>query len=204
MNLNTGAAHASASTSSEVPQISPSIPTNPTCSSSLGKHRSAIQTTVDKLGELVERSRVLLAEQPTNIFTIIPPIRRSPRNGPLGREVPIPSQALQPTPPEDTQNPGGVGRVVGFTPATVISQQESIGMGGRHHCLPVPNQQPGGAEEEVPGGAQEAVEESITATESGAAGTTTTQVPDAGQVETGEEESELPGLGSQEATLPPT
>jgi hypothetical protein len=78
-----------------------------------------------------------------------------------------------------------------------------MGMGGRHHILPVPDQQLGGAEEEALGGAQEAAEESITATESGVASTTTTQVSDARGMEVREEESELPSLGSQEAVLPP-
>jgi hypothetical protein len=146
---------------------------------------------------------MLLVEQPTNTYTIIPPIKRSPRNGLLAGEIPIPSQASQSTPLEDTQNLGGVGRVVGFTPAAAISWQESMGMGGRHHCLPVPNQQLGGAEEGMPGGAQEEAEESITAAKSSAASTSTTQVSDARQVETGEEESELPSSGSQEAVLPP-
>jgi hypothetical protein len=146
---------------------------------------------------------MLSVEQPVGTFTIIPPIRRTPRDGLLAREVPIPSQVSQPTPPADAQNQGGVGQVVGFTPAPAISWRESMGMGGRHHHLPVPDQQPGGVEEEVPGGAQEADEESITATESGAASTTTTQVPDAGRVEAREEEGELPSSGSQEAMLPP-
>jgi hypothetical protein len=124
-------------------------------------------------------------------------------NGLLAGEIPIPSQALQPTPPAGTQNQGGVGQVVGFAPATAISWRELMGIGGRHHHLPVPNQQPGGAEEEMPGGVQEAAEESITVAESGATSTTTTQVQDVGGVEAGEEESELPSSGSQEPVLPP-
>jgi hypothetical protein len=68
---NTGAAHASTSTSSEVPQTSLSTSTNPTCSSGLDEHRSAIQITVDELEELMERFRALSVEQPANTFTII-------------------------------------------------------------------------------------------------------------------------------------
>jgi hypothetical protein len=52
-----------------------------------------------------------------------------------------------------------------------------MGMGGRHHCLSLPDQEPGRAEAEAPGGAQEAAEESIAATESGAASTTTVKLP---------------------------
>jgi hypothetical protein len=70
-----------------------------------------------------------------------------------------------------------------------------MGMGGRHHHLPVPDQQPEGA--------QEAAEVSITAAESGATSTTTTQVQDVGGVEAREEESELPSSGSQEPALLP-
>jgi hypothetical protein len=92
---------------------------------------------------------------------------------------------------------------VGFTPTAAISWQESMGMGGRHHLLSVPNQWPEGAEEETPGGVQEAAEESITAAKSGAASTFTTQVPDAGQVEAREEEGKLPSSRSQEAVFPP-
>jgi hypothetical protein len=78
-----------------------------------------------------------------------------------------------------------------------------MGMGGRHHCLSVPDQQPRGAKEEAPGGAQKAAKESITATESSAASTTTTQISDNRRVEAEEEESKLPSSGSQEAMLLP-
>jgi hypothetical protein len=78
-----------------------------------------------------------------------------------------------------------------------------MGMGGRHHCLPVPKQQLGRVKEEALGGAQESAAESSTAAKSGAASTTTTQVQDAGGMEAREEESELPSSGGQDPALPP-
>jgi hypothetical protein len=78
-----------------------------------------------------------------------------------------------------------------------------MGMGGRHHHLSVPDQQPRGAEEETPGGAQKAAEESITAAKSSATSIIITQVQDAGGVEAEEEESKLSSSGSQEPALLP-
>jgi hypothetical protein len=72
MHLNTGAAHTSTSTSSEVPQISQSTHTNPTPPSGLGEHRTAIQATVDELGDLMERFRMLTVESPNNTFCYNP------------------------------------------------------------------------------------------------------------------------------------
>jgi hypothetical protein len=109
MHPTIGAAHTSTSTSSRVPQTSTSIPTNHTCSSALGEYRSTIQTTVNKLRELMERFRTLSVEQPYHTYTIILPITQASRNGLLGREISIPGEMMEPAPLEDTQNAGGVG-----------------------------------------------------------------------------------------------
>jgi hypothetical protein len=55
-----------------------------------------------------------------------------------------------------------------------------MGTGGRHHLLPVPNQQPGRAEEETLGGAQEAAEASSAAAKPNTTDTAATQVSDPG------------------------
>jgi hypothetical protein len=78
-----------------------------------------------------------------------------------------------------------------------------MGMGGRHHCLSVPNQQPGRVVEETSGGAQETAEASSTATEPDTTDTTTSPIPDSGQVEAGEVEGEPSSSGGQEVMLPP-
>jgi hypothetical protein len=76
-HLSTGAAHMSISTSLGVPQTLPSTHTNYTPFSGLGKHRTTIQTTVDKLGDLVERFRMLVVESSNDTFTMISPITRA-------------------------------------------------------------------------------------------------------------------------------
>jgi hypothetical protein len=103
-HLNTGAAHMSTSTLLGVPQTSLSTHTNHTPLSGLGKHRAIIQTTVDKLRDLVERNRTLTVE-PTNI----PPITQAQINGLLGRGVPLASEPTTQTPQKDQQDEGGVG-----------------------------------------------------------------------------------------------
>jgi hypothetical protein len=74
MHLNTGAAHTSTSTSLGVPQTLQSTHTNRTPSLGLDEHRTAIQTTVDKLRDLVERFKMLAIESPNDTYTIILPI----------------------------------------------------------------------------------------------------------------------------------
>jgi hypothetical protein len=68
----------------------------------------------------MERFRMLVVESPNHTYTIIPPVTQASRNGLLGREVPIPGETMEPAPLEDTQNEGGVGQTVGFTPTTAI------------------------------------------------------------------------------------
>jgi hypothetical protein len=72
MHPHTGAAHKSTSTSSGVPQTLPSTHTNHTPLSGLGKYRATIQTTVDKLGDLMERFRTLTVKSTNEAITNIP------------------------------------------------------------------------------------------------------------------------------------
>ena len=71
-HLHIGAAHRSTSILSGVPQTLPSTHTNRTSLSGLGKHRATIQTTVNKLGDLVERFRTLVVEATYETATNIP------------------------------------------------------------------------------------------------------------------------------------
>ena len=74
MHPTIGAAHTSTSTSLGVPQTLQSTHTNRTPSLGLDEHRTAIQTTVDKLRDLVERFKMLAIESPNDTYTIILPI----------------------------------------------------------------------------------------------------------------------------------
>jgi hypothetical protein len=77
-----------------------------------------------------------------------------------------------------------------------------MGMGGRHHLLPVPKQQLQGAEG-APRGVKETTEVSSTATESDTIGTAAIPIPVPRHVETREAQGELSSLGGQETSLPP-
>jgi hypothetical protein len=78
-----------------------------------------------------------------------------------------------------------------------------MGMGGRHHILPVPDQQLRRVEEEAPGGAQETTKVSSTAAEPDTTGTTAIPIPAPGHVETREMQGKLSSSGGQETLLPP-
>jgi len=85
------AAHMSTSLSSEEHRTSESTHTGQELAAEEGKHRSSIQTTVDKLGDLVERFWALNFEGRDQFFqcivTTIPPITRAHSDA-VGRRRP--------------------------------------------------------------------------------------------------------------------
>jgi hypothetical protein len=73
---------------------------------------------------------------------------------------------------------------VGFTPATIISRWESMGMERYHHLSVLRLIEHGGTMEGKVGGMQEATAAGITTIKSGAPGTTTITIPVLRHVET--------------------
>jgi len=61
-------AHMSTSKSSEVPQTLESTYTDPISVAELGEHRASIQTTVNKLGDLIKRFRALMFDRRDQFF----------------------------------------------------------------------------------------------------------------------------------------
>jgi hypothetical protein len=78
-----------------------------------------------------------------------------------------------------------------------------MGMGGRHHCLPIPEQQQRGAEEGTSGGMQEMAEASVSTSKPSITWTTTILILVPGHVKTGEAQGELSSSRGQEAMLLP-